>query len=280
MPDVFFVEFMLTRQCNFKCSYCDVYTENTGVEVDLDYLKYILSICPDNLLVELTGGEIGLVGNLDMVYSTLRGSVKVKHIRAMSNGLVRRIGYEWIDDLHSYNEHLICDVVGRTIHRFYEDMVVFPDTSNHTSIVIGTEVTITSLVDNFEHFRREGFFDRVHIKPLNSRVYGMSDVHKNNTIHLYNLMGNPRGVYRLNSDRGDREMCSRMSPFPVINLEDGTVGHCGVFFDCIKRDVSRESILSVVRQKHTPRYCYGCNSYRNIHDSVRCCVNGDLNYKI
>ena len=62
---MYFIELLATRQCNQDCYYCTTKEEMSGyIEVDLDYLKWVLDQCPDNLGVEMTGGEIGLLTNI------------------------------------------------------------------------------------------------------------------------------------------------------------------------------------------------------------------------
>ena len=107
MTNVFFVEFMLTRSCNFTCNHCDVYDRNGKTKVDIEFLKYVLELCPDDLMVEMTGGEIGLITNIDEVYRVIQSHEKVKYIQVMSNGLMRQRGTTWLKDVYRYNEHLI-----------------------------------------------------------------------------------------------------------------------------------------------------------------------------
>ena len=58
MKLLYYLEFILTTKCNQQCDYCNVYNMNsskTKLEVDIDFLKYILRYIPNNTKIELSG---------------------------------------------------------------------------------------------------------------------------------------------------------------------------------------------------------------------------------
>ena len=86
-----------SKKCNQKCYYCNVYEPEGEVFIDLDFLKYVLDCCPFNTVIEFTGGEIGLIENLDENFKTMYDHINIKHMIALSNGLIRKKGVDWLD---------------------------------------------------------------------------------------------------------------------------------------------------------------------------------------
>ncbi|HOB26455.1 MAG TPA: radical SAM protein, partial [Bacilli bacterium] len=71
---VYNIGILLTRQCNQHCYYCDVYKpyNNEQIEVDLDYLQYVISLYGNiPLHIEISGGEPGLVNNFEEIVTKL-----------------------------------------------------------------------------------------------------------------------------------------------------------------------------------------------------------------
>ena len=101
---MYFIELLINRDCNQRCYYCTTKKSTDNKESDIDYLRYVLSCLPDETGVEITGGEIGLVDNIDDVFKVVHDHPKIKHIIALSNGCLRVKGVDWLDKVE-YWEH-------------------------------------------------------------------------------------------------------------------------------------------------------------------------------
>ena len=95
---VYFLQLILTKNCNQTCEYCNVFPmgENKYMEADLDFLKYILKFIPKNCMIEFCGGESGMVSNLNEAFEIVDSNPNVGIIQIMSNGLVRLKGHDFI----------------------------------------------------------------------------------------------------------------------------------------------------------------------------------------
>ena len=108
---MYYLQLFLTRNCNQSCYYCSIFRNKATEEVDLAKLKYILDEGPSDMAIEMTGGEIGLIPNLDNVFKLIHNHQSVKKIIVMSNGLVRKNGVDWLAlDKVDYVEHLVKDI--------------------------------------------------------------------------------------------------------------------------------------------------------------------------
>jgi len=223
---VYFIQLTLTKSCNQKCYYCDVYEKEREVEVNLSFLHHILNCLPDNTLVELSGGEPGLVKNLDEVFQACYDHPNVKAIQLMSNGLVRKIGYDWIDKV-KYNEHLIYEIDENKIMKFYNLPIV--EKSNMHYVIVTTQKTTKSLIKNWNDFE----FDRdmFWIKLMNPKTHDFSE-YTDDLIKLFELKKDNNSIDMIKFFKGEtslefqRSLCFRQSPQPAIDLESKEIVHC------------------------------------------------------
>lgn len=73
------INISITNDCNQQCYYCNNYdinyNSNDIINIDLDYLKYSLDLFNkngiNNLYIEISGGEPGLISNINELIKTL-----------------------------------------------------------------------------------------------------------------------------------------------------------------------------------------------------------------
>lgn len=277
---VYFLQLLLTKKCNQKCPHCNVYSmtgeESTPI-VDIDFLKYVLDLLPDNSMIEFCGGEPGLVQNLNDVFETVYSHNKVKLVQVMSNGLVRLKGYSFIEEKNvRYREHLISHIEGKTVHKFYNSLQ-FKYFPQWRYVIVTEENTIKSLHSNFDFFKNEGFFEDIFwYKILNPKTGGI-----HNFLGLLNAffiklktLNHPDSEFSLGrisilndldkSDPTRQRLCGLNSPTPSIDFETKELIHCGSYLEHSTRVLfTRESFerhlkCSLFRHRW---YCDSCYIY-------------------
>ncbi len=244
---VYFLQLLLTKKCNQKCYYCNVYplTEyDSDPEVDLEFLQYVLRCIPNDTMIELTGGEIGLISNLDRVFDIVNSNNKVKLIQVMSNGLVRLKGYGFIKHPKvRYREHLIKEIDQTYINKFYDNLCFEPNT-NWRYVIVTTEKTIKSFYQNFEYFRRLGFFEDMFwyklMNPKTKSIDSFIPLLENFYKKLDNI-GYREAFYALKRIKdiktlssnltGKRMSCGWCSPTPSVDFEKRQLIHCGTYLE-------------------------------------------------
>jgi hypothetical protein len=190
-----------------------------------------LDTCPSDLAVELTGGEIGLVPNIDTVYETVVDHPHVKHIAALSNGLLRRRNPYWLDGIE-YWEHLIQDIEGKNIKLFYDDLDL---EQGHRYIIVTTESTTKSLLEHWDWFEERGlfrpnFFYKLMNHKSNLGIYN----YKDKLLELYKRLGDKYFQrmlmhYHLSSYLSDeKKLCQKFPPNIYVDLQNKHLGHCAM----------------------------------------------------
>ncbi len=226
---MYWIELIATRQCNRSCYYCTTHALDS-VDVDIDYLKWVLDQCPTNLGVEFTGGEIGLLTNLDETYRCIKNHPHVQHIIVLSNGLVRQLGVDWLNEVE-YWEHLIDEIKGKEIIKFYPLDLEY----GCRYMTIATKTTTKSLLTNWEYFESMGLFrPNFTYKIMNHKSNTTIESYSNDLIKLYMKLGdrylqNMIMQYRLKSYlKDEKELCERFSPNPFVDLQRKQLGHCAI----------------------------------------------------
>lgn len=230
----YYLELFLTRNCNQTCYYCSIYTGASQVEVDVDQVKYVLDNGPSNMVVELTGGEIGLITNIDDVFKMVYDHPHIDHIIALSNGLIRKRGVDWLDKV-DYIEHLIKDIRGTEVVKFYDMDFDY----NAVNIIVATEITTKSILYNWDHFKNTEFVtDKFFIKLMNDKTHDISR-YATQALKLYELLGNERQskMVKCFVDKElfieQKRLCSRNPPHTYIDFDECKIGHCAIKFgDC------------------------------------------------
>jgi len=261
---MYFIEFFLTRNCNQSCYYCGIFKENKTVEVDIDRVKYILDNSPSNLGIEMTGGEIGLIKNLDDVFKAIYNHKHTKHILALSNGLIRVRGVDWLDKVE-YIEHLIKDIKGTDVEKFYD--IEFLETA--TNIIVATEMTTKSLLFNWDHFKHTEFVtDKFFIKPMNKTRNILR--YAPQAIELFKLLGNKREIKMTqcakdtNLYANQKQLCCLNTPSPFVDFDENVIGHCAItFHDCktVPFTVKNYKKLPYGELFNDCEYCKTCHAF-------------------
>jgi len=262
---MYFIELMATKKCNNTCYYCTTHKDDKTI-VDIDYLKWVLDQCPSELGVEMTGGEIGLLSNLDEFYKTVKDHPHVKYIMALSNGLVRKIGVDWIDDVE-YWEHLVYDISDRKIIRFYPELGFNQD---HKYVIVTTEKTTKSLLNNWKYFKDIGLFqDKFYYKLMNHKSSISIDSYFDELAELYTRLDREYEqrmllAYKIkNFLKVERKCCQMNSPNPFVDLQTGEVGHCAINInESIKYKFNKENLDKIINGKMIPpSYCETCYAF-------------------
>jgi hypothetical protein len=268
---MYHIQLMLTRECNKSCYYCTTHSNDYGVEVDIGFLRYVLNLCPEETAVELTGGEIGLIDNLDDVYRIVKDNPRVKHIRALSNGMLRMLNVDWIKDVE-YWEHLIYDIMQKDIKKFY-DLDLEQD---HKYVIVTTQITTHSLLSNWKYFEdmglfRPNFFYKLMNHKSNSSINNyFGDLctlyRRLNDVYCQRMLIHYYAERRFNhSPYADKkELCSKWSPNIYVDLQKRKIGHCAMNLEkTVEVSFNEKNLLDMSRGLYKDPCCEDCYSFDN-----------------
>lgn len=279
--NLFFIELILTKDCNQCCTYCDLKNKNntTQREADLDYIKWIIGAVPtDNLFIEVTGGEPGLITNLPDVISFLNSSNKIKSTRLMSNGLVRITHGDLFKEVDFYNEHLVNKIVGKNIEKFYPLEFIYAD--NARTVIVSDAESTSSLLENFDYYNKFGLFNEndFWLKLYVQRTIAIADKHLADTIKLYDKINTSSTMYRkyrlTNIDKQARTICKHVSWLPAIDIVDKKILHCAYhnFTNRIEYKCNLENLNKLINktlfQNIDASYCDSCYLYNENFDCL------------
>jgi hypothetical protein len=189
---------------------------------------------------------------------------------ALSNGLLRMNGVDWLDKVQ-YFEHLVYDIEGKSIKKFYP--LDFID----KTVIVSTEKTVKSILDNFEYFKEIGLFtDKFFIKIMNQKTHSIIPFLKDISL-LYHKLKDKYHIDMIrsisNSAYDNKRMCCmRNPPHSFIDFEKKQLGHCAIFFDRSKTvDFSKESLnkLLVCDLFKDCDYCFNCYNFDNGLDKFK-----------
>ena len=261
---MYLIELFTTKMCNQSCYYCNVFRKDNLI-VDIDYLKYVLDLLPRGCNIEMTGGEIGLLENLDEVFRTIYKHKNISKIYALSNGLIRKKGVDWLDKVE-YWEHLIYDIDGKEIKLFYDLSLDL----NHTYVIVMTEKTTRSILNNWKYFKNEGLFsNRFWFKMMNNKTHDISTYNK----LLWGFYYIRKDKYHLEMIKSFRDkfymmdkkiICSKNPPNPFIDLQTKELGHCSIFFDDTRKvELTSENLDLLLNCKlfSYTSYCETCYNF-------------------
>lgn len=277
MNNVFFLEFLPTRLCNQSCPYCDLSPSQRNitkkVEMDLDYFKWIInSLQTNNLMIEICGGEPGLVSNLEDALLFLKDHKSVVKTQLMSNGLIRYERPELLTLVDSYNEHLIKNIHGEHVEKFYD--MEFDDIDNTKYVIVLSEQTTKSLLYNFDRYEKFFNEDKFWLKLFVER--STINNHKKDIIELFQRIDSEYAKFNIERmgaiDTFAQTVCAKFPWLPCISLEDKKIIHCAYhnFTDTVEKDVTLENLDLLVNKRlfydHTAPYCQNCYHYH--HDPL------------
>ncbi len=288
---MFNLEFLLTRKCNQNCYYCNNSTYcNNQVEVDLDYFKHILDLYyklgVKDIRLELSGGEPGIISNIDKLIELCNNLSYIKKIFILSNGILRKrfnniqnfIGKKF----DGYHEHTALDINDKNILYFDKNITFFNSDKYMLHVLVLNEVTLDSLLNNFNYFVESGLFNRnIDFKLLTPKVEPVSTVILNKTKVFYEKLFNIKNLtkdtfsYALKnysyidrpSNSSQINICSRISVFQFIDLDNKKIGQCSMQVEqSQKYDVSEENIERALQgDLFTPNdFCKNCVKYSDL----------------
>lgn len=272
--NLYFLQLITSKSCNQKCYYCNVYEPIREVVIDIDFLKFVLDCCPFNTGIEFTGGEVGLISNLDETFKTIYDHKNIKHIIALSNGMLRKRNVDWLDKVE-YWEHLVFDILpNKDIMRFY-DLELEPINDRHKIVIVTTETTTNSLISNWEYFKELGMF-RPHFfyKLMNHKTHTISSYF--DKVYILFKFLNDKFSMRMIDEyiykmKHSKFYCTYNSPNPFVDFDTKEIGHCAVSIpDSQRMPFSKENLQMQMEgrlfPRYNPSYCENCYVYDNGKD--------------
>lgn len=285
----FFLNIIPTTKCNKNCHYCDrkvlVDTVNT-IDIDIDKLLHNLRFFKDdNLYIELSGGEPGLISNLYEVITTLKKEKYINKINLLSNGLVRKNTPEVIPLVDYYYEHLILDINNKNISMFYDDLS-FEYKDNMYCVIVATMNTIDSIINNFEYYNNKNFFgDNIIYKMLINKtdtsvinIELVKKFYESITSNQTNINRTLDLIKRFSlSDKElsiKRNYCGIMAYNLYINTENNVIGHCSLYYSNSNEvELNLENLKKLKNRLlfKKENYCDNCYWYKdyNITDIIK-----------
>lgn len=202
--DYLSIDFFLTKSCNKDCYYCTSYTlEMRNLVVDMDFLRMVLDSIKDyKVIINLLGGEPGLVKNLDEVISEIKKYDNFI-VAILSNSFVRKRYPSILKDPEIYYlEHLVLDFEEDSIlklgnYDFFEE-----NEYNNYNLIIRTP--------KYESYR------------VNHRL---NIDHKNTIIKEYNSRSPSYNITTKDPEL-ERRLCAKFPKVPVVDFENKTIRHC------------------------------------------------------
>jgi len=261
----YYLELFLTRYCNQDCYYCSIFKTGKQTECDISKIKYVLDHVPNNTVITMSGGEIGLITNIDEAFKTIHNHKNVKGVIALSNGLIRKRGVDWLDKVE-YVEHPIKDIVGRDIIKFYPDL---PYVYNNVNVIVATEKTVKSLLDHWDYFKDTEFVtDKFYIKIMAFKTHSIIS-YLNDIERLFTLLKTPQlrmveSARHLDSNQSQKILCMLNPPYPFIDLDNDLIGHCASSHGRCKRVPLTVENLNLLPQGllfNDCDYCQSCYTY-------------------
>lgn len=274
---MFFLELKPTLKCNQTCYYCDVHGrskfEKSTPYINTDYLRYILS-CHGvvDLFVQVSGGEVGLLSNVDEFFNTIYDHPRVKYVGIESNGLLRKNGFDFNRGNTLYSEHLIFDIDGQTIKTFYK-LGFERINKRHRFVIVSTEKTVDSILNNFNFYKDRGLFrERFWFKIIVPKSYDITFLEKLYTFYekLNEFQNYSWELFRLDAaikkkdHTAYQKYCAINPPQPFIDFERTELVHCGVVSERGRRfKLTRDNIKSNMQCNlfGLEDYCKTCYVY-------------------
>lgn len=276
---------LLSHYCNQKCEYCNNYSDKVNTIVDIDYLMHILDAYHkygiDNMYVELSGGEPGLLTNIDDIISELYSLPYIVKLDVLSNGYMRKYKYYLLEAYPKLTciEHTAKQIVGKDIKYFYDDITYYNNEyKNVEQLLVLDEVTVDSLIDNFEYYRDEGFFKHnIFLKIVTPKNIELSKklIAKYNTLYdkldSILLKNNDSKLYMdryfltRNTFEKIRNVCCRISSMQYIDLENNIIGQCSMNIEeTNKAEITEQNIAATIKGNlftKKSKFCDKCIKY-------------------
>lgn len=268
------LDFLLTKKCDQKCYYCNVYDKSIFVDepyVDIDFLRYVLNNISFSFNVILGGGEPGIIVNIDDVYNELKKCNNVNNIRLLSNSKCRLNKISWLNEV-DYYEHSITDIIGKNITTFnctniLETIEIFKTQKNWKQVIVSTENVVTSLLNNYDYFEKIGMFsESFWYKLMNDKTHSMIK-YKDKIIEFYTKINKTNELYCFENDAiNKRVLCAKYPYMLSVDFEQKKILHCNAnSIICNNVEFSKHNLENALIGKtfKQENYCTRCNVFNN-----------------
>jgi len=276
-----------THKCNQQCYYCNNYdinyNSNDIINIDLDYLKYSLDLFNkngiNNLYIEISGGEPGLISNIHELIEMLYSLKYIKKVDILSNGLIRKNHSLLLNEykLLTCIEHSCLNINNKTINYFYNDITFFNNKyDNVTQVLVLDEITINSLINYFDYYEELGLFNtnNIYFKIITPKTIiindelinkytifydKLKDIYKDRTNNIFN------DYFFINKKQNIniKNVCSKISSMQFIDLDNKKIGQCSMDIDKSEfLDINSNNIIKTIK-----------GLLFNLNDSTNCCNN-------
>lgn len=276
-----------THKCNQTCYYCNNYdinyNSNDIINIDLDYLKYSLDLFNrngiNNLYIEISGGEPGLISNIHELIEMLYSLKYIKKIDILSNGLIRKNHSLLLNEykLLTCIEHPCLNINNKTINYFYDDITFFNNNyDNINQLLVLDEITIDSLINYFDYYKELGLFDtnNIYFKIITPKTSVISEQLRDKYNIFYDKLKN---IYNTTDSfiftdyvfinrkisNNIKNVCSKISSMQFIDLDSKKIGLCSMDIDKSEYfDINDSTISKTIK-----------GLLFNLNDSTSCCSN-------
>ena len=261
------IGFILTYRCDKACNYCklpNVQYDPDGVQ--LRFLERVLEDLPKPMRVEISGGEPGMVSNIDDVLNIIDSSDKILHIDILSNGRIRNYTkLNQLKKLDRYKEHVNVEDIGKNYDEklpleyivVLEDKIMNMDITPYLSypvewkfITPKVEYPTDEYVEKAINFYKQFDPAKTHPFTINKNKY-----HLEKTIHQYMLR---------NKAHVERACCAHLPERMFIEFPTKTIGHCSMnVCESSKQPYSKQTLWKalsgLVFSKES--HCANCYKY-------------------
>jgi hypothetical protein len=239
---MFFLSLITHNKCNSNCYYCDFIKNSTDlIEIDVDYVEYILNSLAVPLYLEISGGETGLISNMPQLLRKVIDNKYVNYFQVMSNGLFRDHYYDLVScvKFRLYCEHLIQDIVDGAIQ--YNTQLPFV-TEKCANILVLTDNVLNSLSPELMKYLPQNTVYKmllnytVQVKELNKYIKFYSDRQDKYAVSVLQ-----------HACDTNRILCSTYSHMPSITLYNKQINQCSFFKESESYAVTAENLRSLLR---------------------------------
>lgn len=236
---------LLTRQCNQHCYYCDNYNINSKFAyIDIDYLEWILekyASVVSKMHIELSGGEPGIITNIEQVFHLLMRKSYIHKVTVLSNGMIRKLNYNlkdiFKDKFREYIEHFCLEIQDKNIKFFYPELPFYDIREDWVSFVLVlSKTTLNSLLNNLDYFVPM-YKLPICWKSITPKTSYPTEEYLNKLDKFYNYLSNIH-VYktdRLLLEKGKLVLsptmyktCAKISINQFLDLENKKIGMCSM----------------------------------------------------
>lgn len=285
------LEFLITKRCNQTCYYCNnakYQSENNLVEIDLDYIDWILKTYKkfgvDKIRIEISGGEPGIIKNFTDLIELFNSKKYITKIFLLSNGLIRKRFGNDIRELigskfDAYHEHTALDIDDKNILYFYPELTYYNSNKDTTHVLVLDDITVNSLLNNFDYFKEHNLYNcNIDFKLLTPKVFYPEDELINKSKEFYNKLKSVKNSINFSDmfaeainkfisrklNTKSTSICSKISDLQYIDVEDKLIGQCSMQVEqCQKIDITENNIETVLKglafEKN--KFCENCYKY-------------------